>query len=475
MFGIRKPASVYAPAILLLSLLAPPAHAQRIEGHVEWLGWSDASTATVHLLDSTLSVVDSTQTSAGGAFSFDDLRPGTWFVQAMSQGESSPVSDAFQLASPADTLRLLLPIASPLFTLATQCPATPSDVPAAVLVGVAYERLARAPLVGTDVRLLWSQPGDTIERVAETRTDARGQYRFCGVPADLSMRMAVVAFGRTTLLGDAVRVEADAIHRQDLSVAAFSEVGALTSIVVVSSEPLDRAEAHSRVSGRLVDAVTNGAIPGAEVGIAETDLVTLSDAAGRFQLDSVPAQLHDVLVSRLGYSEQRLSLEVPVARMLEVEIRLGAEAVQLAGIDVDVRRPLLFGLDERSNRVVSGASLAAYEQRGAHFEDIARDRFPLHVSIRRGSLCLESRREVRFQRRGTSAGCAMVPVYVDDVQVYGASDYLYSMRADEIESAIYLSPGEAGLKYGLASQSRGVLLIYTRGHGPFRSPLRNVR
>lgn len=308
--------------------------------------------------------------------------------------------------------------------------------------------------------------------MAQTRTDTRGQYRFCGAPAGQAMHMAVVAFGRTTLLRETVRVDANAIHRQDLAVGAFAEVGALSSVDIVDSAPIEEPVRHSRVRGRLFDAVTGGGIPGAEVRIAETDLVTLSEATGRFQLDSVPARLHSVVVSRLGYSEQSVTLEVPEARTLDIEIRLGVAAVQLAGIEVDVRRPFLMGLDERSNRVATGAALAAYESRGARFEDIARDRFPLHVTVRRGSLCIESRRVAHIGARG---GCGMVPVFVDDVLIANADEYLYSMRADEIESAIYLSAGEAGVKYGVASQSLGVILIYTRGHGPFRSPLRNVR
>lgn len=152
---------VPVPAMLLWFLLAGPLHAQRIEGRVERLGWSEAGNAVVHLLDDSLSVVDSTQAGANGTFSFDGLTPGTWYVQAMSEGESSPVSEAFHLTR-ADTVRLLLPIASPLFALATQCPAPPADVSAGVLVGVAYEQLARSPLTGTEVRLLWSLPGDSL-------------------------------------------------------------------------------------------------------------------------------------------------------------------------------------------------------------------------------------------------------------------------------------------------------------------------
>jgi hypothetical protein len=217
--------------------------------------------------------------------------------------------------------------------------------------------------------------------------------------------------------------------------------------------------------------VTGGGIAGADVRIEGTPRAALADAQGRFQLDSVPAGMHMVKVSRLGYSEQTVRLDVPKERSLDIEIRLGAEAVQLAGIEVDVRKPFLMGLDERSNRVVAGERLAEYQRRGARFEDIARDRFPLHVTLKRGSLCLESRRVGTF----ADAECAMVPVYIDDVQIGAAAEYLYTMSADEIESAIYLSPGEAGMRYGLASQALGVLLIYTRGNGPFQSPRRNVR
>jgi outer membrane receptor for ferrienterochelin and colicin len=71
----------------------------------------------------------------------------------------------------------------------------------------------------------------------------------------------------------------------------------------------------------------------------------------------------------------------------------------------------------------------------------------------------------------------VLPV-IDDMPVQGAAgpeladlqaETLLNLPPTSIESIEYLSAAEAGPKYGTGAM-RGVLVIYTRGKGPYASP-----
>lgn len=70
----------------------------------------------------------------------------------------------------------------------------------------------------------------------------------------------------------------------------------------------------------------------------------------------------------------------------------------------------------------------------------------------------------------------MVAIVVDGVNT-GLRDraamlYLRSLDLLQFESIQYLSPMEAGFRYGLDAGERGALVLWTRGFGPFASEAR---
>ncbi len=73
--------------------------------------------------------------------------------------------------------------------------------------------------------------------------------------------------------------------------------------------------------------------------------------------------------------------------------------------------------------------------------------------------------------RTGAAGCA--PVVLDGVMIGNGPEFLYYLRLDEAESIGYLPPMEAGFRYGLQAGGTGVLEIWTRGAGPYRTAARN--
>ncbi len=56
-----------------------------------------------------------------------------------------------------------------------------------------------------------------------------------------------------------------------------------------------------RVEGTVFDVRTGLAVPQARVAVERTELGTLTDSAGRYVIENVPAGMHKLLVSRAGY------------------------------------------------------------------------------------------------------------------------------------------------------------------------------
>ncbi|HEX9887272.1 MAG TPA: hypothetical protein VGA70_12330 [Longimicrobiales bacterium] len=55
-------------------------------------------------------------------------------------------------------------------------------------------------------------------------------------------------------------------------------------------------------------------------------------------------------------------------------------------------------------------------------------------------------------------------------------DFLIRTPASEIESIEFVTPVQAQILYGTGGlTSNGVVVVYTRGRGPYVSPLRNRR
>jgi hypothetical protein len=72
----------------------------------------------------------------------------------------------------------------------------------------------------------------------------------------------------------------------------------------------------------------------------------------------------------------------------------------------------------------------------------------------------------RFHAQMLEEQCQGVAVAVDDMIMAGqAGEFIKTFPVSQIESVIYLRPGEATARFGGAGAT-GVVLIYTRGNGP---------
>jgi hypothetical protein len=121
------------------------------------------------------------------------------------------------------------------------------------------------------------------------------------------------------------------------------------------------------------------------------------------------------------------------------------------------------------------------EERGASAHEVLRRASPglqvreIHQAVGPPIVCVQSNRRVQTL---TDGGCQMVQVVVDGTRIapQESGDFLRTLSASEIESIEFLPPAQASIVYGTGGNlANGVVVVYTRGKGPYASPLRNRR
>ena len=71
-------------------------------------------------------------------------------------------------------------------------------------------------------------------------------------------------------------------------------------------------------------------------------------------------------------------------------------------------------------------------------------------------------------------GCANAQVVVDGVRIADGPDFLLRTSASQIESIEFVTPVQAQITYGIGGDTtNGVVVVWTRGKGPYASPLRD--
>ncbi|MFB6240623.1 MAG: carboxypeptidase-like regulatory domain-containing protein, partial [Gemmatimonadota bacterium] len=92
-----------------------------------------------------------------------------------------------------------------------------------------------------------------------------------------------------------------------------------------------------RIVGRLVDEKADRPVEAATLVLDGGSRSAVTDADGRFTLDSVPGGTHHLRVEHVGYGPRELELRVPPGRTADVRIGLAPRAVRMPPIDVEVR------------------------------------------------------------------------------------------------------------------------------------------
>ncbi len=101
----------------------------------------------------------------------------------------------------------------------------------------------------------------------------------------------------------------------------------ITALLLAMPAPSQRL---GEIRGAVLDRATQHPLPGATVAVLDTERGTVADAEGRFALPRMPAGVHRLRVSMIGYAAiVRTDVVVRPRRVTDVEIELDAEVVDL--------------------------------------------------------------------------------------------------------------------------------------------------
>lgn len=222
------------------------------------------------------------------------------------------------------------------------------------------------------------------------------------------------------------------------------------------------------VSGQVTDGPGGSGIPGAMVTLLGPgpERVTRTDEGGSFRIDRVEAGQYRVRISRIGYRTEETEVGVREGEELRIERSLVVEVIDLDALAVRIRGSEAPGRSSPGGRrnEVTREQILAGGNASLNAAEILRRHVP-GVRIRGqggGTICLEYRGASSVG--GDRTGCRSPAVYLDGVPVGSPTTLFASLPAETIERMEFISPVEAGARYGTGSMF-GVLLIETRRPG----------
>jgi hypothetical protein len=484
---VRCLAGSWSGALLGVLSALPAAAAGQVVGGVvvEQISMAPARGAVVTLLKAdpgTGELEPSAVTTAdeNGAFVLAVPGPGAYRAQADANGLTSPLSPPLEV-TPGDTiLDLALVVPSRLLTMAYAC-AAEGDEAAAVVVGQVRDPASEVVLPSAHVTASW-RDGDVL-RWGEADSDAAGRYRICGVsPAAGTVRIRAELLGRQGPWEE-VSVEGPSVVFHDIPLGIRTRPSAGPQDVI-RDRILTEAAARGLgdLSGQLHDQMSGTPMPYAVVRINGTPHQALTDAEGRFIFEGIRPGTYVLEIYNLGATVRSDPVEVPPGQNVFVGLRVASQVVELEGFVVTTRSAVeeITRLTPFRKDVMYGEAMADEEERGSRAFEILQRASPglriREVTPERGPswVCVESNR--RVFRITNEPACEQVEVVMDGIRNPDGSLILRSLPASEIESIEFLPAVQAQQLYGSGGNTaNGVVVIYTRGRGPYKSPLRNRR
>jgi hypothetical protein len=241
--------------------------------------------------------------------------------------------------------------------------------------------------------------------------------------------------------------------------------GRLTLLALLAAPGL-AAQESSAVAGIVVDAQSGVPVPDVVVAFDRMELLAYTDSAGRFRIQGVPAGSRSFVFRHLAYGEHSRDVVVGEGGApLELEVRISQAAIELSPLVVDVMS------EAERQRLGSGFALRELgfeeiqeaQRQGLLLEDLVR-RVP-GIRFRRINVGGAARDCIEYRTYGTGNTCRDMAIVMDGVRMASASMILNTMDLDEIQRLEVLSPGEAGMRYGM-SAGFGVLVVETRTGQP---------
>ncbi|MEX2153152.1 MAG: carboxypeptidase regulatory-like domain-containing protein [Gemmatimonadaceae bacterium] len=418
------------------------------------------------------------QSDAAGAFRIQRVLPGHYTVRVQTPSLESIAhwhSVDFDFVDSTTTLTVAVPNAEQL--AATLCGTSGGNEQRGVVTGTVALWGDSVPPHDTKVVAEWTEDDTTGTRKRtrwlETRTDARGTFRICGLPYN---RSVVVRAERVNVSADAVEVQVAADRRfvrADLLLEQQVERGAVLSGVVLSD-------------------VNAQPIADVEVALPALGKNAFTNDRGAYRIAGILPGTHEVVVRRLGYKQVaspiafhsgatverqtllsrivtldtvavRASPRDQMMREFEDNRRLGlgrfwtrAQLEKLEGVPMSAIMSQING-----SSVVRGRGNAAW---------MARSRGVLQLPSpggRLGSTAGMIEPDEFSSKLGAPVGC-YADVWVDNLRVYSGRQEeplfnLGSITPSLIEAMeYYATPAQTPARYANLNTVCGVLVIWTR-------------
>jgi TonB-linked SusC/RagA family outer membrane protein len=247
--------------------------------------------------------------------------------------------------------------------------------------------------------------------------------------------------------------------------ARWSLAGILLSLGAVTGAGAQQGT----VAVKVTDAKSSRPVDQAQVSIVGTTLGALSNNDGNAQVRGVPAGIHVVRVIRVGYSEQKKSLNVPAGQTTNVEFALEQVPINLA--------PVVTTATGEVRRVELGNSVASLNAAEKVQSTPIKTMGDLLVAKAPGVQVLPANMTgagSRVRIRGTSSlSLSNDPIYIIDgirmtsgngsgIGVGGTSpNRVNDLNPDEIENIEIVKGPSAATLYG-TDASNGVIVITTK-------------
>lgn len=344
------------------------------------------------------------------------------------------------------------------------------------LMGVVRDAESATPLPGARVVISTTPSGPAgdpaLEPMLRAVTGTAGLYLLCRVPLGSPVEVRVSFLGQE---GEAVRTtfRTPGAMQLDLTVPLEGGRGDERGLRV-RTRRIDGGMGSGRIFGTLRNSETGTPIRDAEVRIGDVEAPTvLTDAQGRFTFGGLSPGRHLLEVSHLGYGSHSAEFELEGPTPAAVEVEVAPEAIELEPLVVTVRA---LTPREIANRRTGGRARVMLREdiegvaAAFHAGDLLRRLPGVRVTEIHGpsgqSLCIESSRgPATFSEAGSR--CAQMPVYVDGLLVSAPEQILRSIPPDHVESIEVLDPATAGPLIPGTRPGASVIVIYTRGNGPY--------
>ena len=222
------------------------------------------------------------------------------------------------------------------------------------------------------------------------------------------------------------------------------------------------ADSLADLVGVVASAETGEVISDARVSIPELDLSFASTPEGRFELRRVPPGTYRVRVQYLGFSTNESPVPVEPGRVTRVVFLLDREVLEVADIEVDVRRTdrsaPRSAFRERMREGRFGVFITRediLEREPEHMSDMLREIPGVRVSP------VEWGQATVFFRDGTGSLCEPT-VFVDGNPAPGFS--LDNFAPDAVEGVeLYRRPSEMPVQFkGMGPADCGVLVVWSQ-------------